>query len=168
MIINNISKNDQAIYQCFLSNEAGHISASTLIKIISFTPKFTEPIQNKTLYSDSTTYLSCGRKPKITWFKITYDSAPIPIGSNTRDSTQNDPNNQMNNNRFYSLDETNSNYNIDFSYNSLTNGYNVNTQGNLIIKNINTKNQGWYRCEPSNLLGSVNDNLYLQIKKKQK
>ena len=35
LIINNISKNDQAIYQCFLSNEAGHISASTLIKIIS-------------------------------------------------------------------------------------------------------------------------------------
>ncbi len=92
LVINSISNNDQAIYQCFLSNEAGHISASTLIKIISksiiykfvnylpiymcyfvgFAPKFTQHIQNRTIYSDSNVELSCGKvdaspKPKITW-----------------------------------------------------------------------------------------------------
>jgi hypothetical protein len=35
LLIHNISLKDQAIYQCFLSNQAGEISASTLIKIIS-------------------------------------------------------------------------------------------------------------------------------------
>lgn len=66
--------NDQAIYQCFLSNQVGHISASTLIRIISFAPKFTQPIQNQTVYSDSNIELSCGKvdgspKPKITWIR---------------------------------------------------------------------------------------------------
>ena len=75
LIINDISLKDQAIYQCFLSNDAGHISASTLIKIISFAPKFTENIKNQTVYSDSNVDLSCGKvdgspKPKIIWTKI--------------------------------------------------------------------------------------------------
>jgi hypothetical protein len=35
LVINNIKQEDQAIYQCFLSNQAGQISASTMIKIIS-------------------------------------------------------------------------------------------------------------------------------------
>ena len=38
LTIQNISLVDNAIYKCFLGNEAGQISASTLIKIVSFAP----------------------------------------------------------------------------------------------------------------------------------
>ena len=77
-----------------------------------------------------------------------------------------------NNNRYYGLDETITNYNIknqrdlDFSFSSLSNGYYVNNNGDLIVKNVNHKNQGWFRCEASNLLGSVSGSMFLQVKSK--
>ncbi len=62
----------------------------------------------------------------------------------------------------------NNNNNYDYSFNSQSNGYYVNNNGDLIIKNINFKNQGWFKCEASNLLGSVSANMFLQVKSKLK
>ncbi len=163
LVINNISKNDQAIYQCFLSNQAGHISASTLIKIISFAPKFSESIGNRTVYSDTNIALSCGRvdgspKPKITWTKIymsssnsnqnQMDSSKYQTGSSSEDSFSN----------------TNSNNNNDFDFVEQQEQLISSNNGDLIIKNANLKHQGWYKCEASNLLGTVSANMFLQVK----
>lgn len=38
------------------------------------------------------------------------------------------------------------------------------SNGELLIKNVNMKDQGWYKCEASNLLGNVDANMYLQVK----
>ena len=46
----------------------------------------------------------------------------------------------------------------------MSNGYYVNMNGDLIIKNVNIKNQGWYRCEASNILGTITANIFLQVK----
>jgi hypothetical protein len=108
------------------------------------------------------------------------ESTSVLIGSNIRETNSIEANNNNNNNyRYYSLDESNSNYNInnnnnnnnnnyDYSFNSQSNGYYVNNNGDLIIKNINFKNQGWFKCEASNLLGSVSANMFLQVKSKLK
>ena len=40
----------------------------------------------------------------------------------------------------------------------------MNINGDLIIKNVNIKNQGWFRCEASNILGTINANIFLQVK----
>ncbi len=158
LIINNISLKDQAIYQCFLSNEAGHISASTLIKIISFAPKFIEPIQNMTVYSDSNIELPCSRvdgspQPRITWTKINM--------------------NAMKKKDHESEDETSGQERIFYGeeYSSVTSDedeYYARNRDNtdLVLRNVNVRNQGWYRCEASNLMGKISANFYLQIKKK--
>ena len=40
------------------------------------------------------------------------------------------------------------------------------SDGTLLIRNVNHKNQGWYQCEASNILGKVSATMYLQVKKK--
>ena len=80
LTIQKISLVDQAIYQCFLGNEARQIRFFTLIKIVSFAPNFNDRLLNYTGYTDSRVKLPCGRadgssKPMITWHKIS--SAPI-------------------------------------------------------------------------------------------
>ncbi len=154
LIINNISKMDQAIYQCFLSNQAGHISASTLIKIISVAPKFTEAIVNRTVYSDTNIVLSCGKvdgspKPKITWTKTQLDPVKSASSNSIEDSYSSNSNNNGNSEDYEQQEQLISAPN-----------------GDLVIKNANAKHQGWYKCEASNLLGSVNGNMYLQVKSK--
>ena len=160
LVINNISKNDQAIYQCFLSNQAGHISASTLIKIISFAPKFSESIGNRTVYSDTNTALSCGRvdgspKPKITWTKIYMSSNQNQIDSSKYQAGTDDS---------YSSSNSNNNNNNDFDMIEQQEQLVSSANGDLIIKNANLKHQGWYKCEASNLLGTISANMYLQVK----
>jgi hypothetical protein len=50
-----------------------------------------------------------------------------------------------------------------FSFNTLPNSYFINN-GDLIINSVTLKSQSWYKCEAENLLGSVNANMFLQIK----
>ena len=89
LTISNVAKDDQAIYQCFLSNKAGSINAATLLKIISFAPKFSAPIRNTTIYSDSNAVMSCGEvdgspKPQITWSRLdAYDFEPTILQPQT-------------------------------------------------------------------------------------
>lgn len=149
LVIQNVSKEDQAIYQCFLSNQAGSISAATLVKIISFAPKFTRDIENKTIYSDSNAVLSCGEvdgspKPEITWSKINaYDFQPKVLQTTQMDGYQNG----------------------QFAFRPIPNSYFINKQ-DLIINSVTDKSEGWYKCVASNLLGSVSTKMYLQIKSK--
>jgi len=151
LVINNVSKEDEAIYQCFLDNEAGSASAATLVKIISFEPKFTRPIQNKTIYSDSNVVLSCGEvegspKPLITWSQLDpYDFEPSLL-KNQMSAFDNERGRQ-------------------FGFNSKPNSYFIN-DGELIINNVNAKSQGWYKCEASNLLGTISAKMFLQVKSK--
>ena len=147
LVINNIAIKDQAIYQCFLGNQAGHISASTLIKIISFAPKFLDNIQNMTVYSDTNIELPCNRvdgspKPKITWTKFNMQK------------THDENLMYSSNSEFFAPSQ----YEEDY--------FNANNQENtdLILKNVNKKNEGWYRCEASNLLGKISADFFLQIK----
>lgn len=138
-----------------MSNEAGHISASTLIKIISFAPKFTEPIQNKTVYSDSNIELSCGKvdgspKPKITWTKIE------SFHDNTQTSEL-----QLNDDSSADFHDFNNNNNNNENGNN-----NLKNDAYLRIRNVNQKHQGWYKCEASNILGKVSASMFLQVKSK--
>lgn len=176
LVINNISINDQAIYQCFLANQAGQISASTLIKIISFAPKFTQTVQNRTVYSDSNVELSCGKvdaspKPRITWSRI-QPAATAAAASATGDmsSEQSDEETSSTLIGHGLLDDSNN----DESSSSMNNNYNLerldekgfgtNANGELVIKNANGRHQGWYKCEASNLLGQVEAKMFLQVK----
>jgi hypothetical protein len=52
-----------------------------------------------------------------------------------------------------------------FTFNAMPNSYFINN-GELIINSVNVKSQGWYKCEAENLLGSINANMYLQVKSK--
>jgi hypothetical protein len=52
-----------------------------------------------------------------------------------------------------------------FAFNPMPNSYFV-SGGNLIINSVSTKSLGWYKCEASNLLGSVSAKMFLQIKRK--
>ncbi len=145
-----MSKGDEAIYQCFLNNEAGSASAATLVKIISFEPKFTRAIQNRTIYSDSDAFLSCGEvegspRPQITWSRLDpYDFEAKLLKSDV------------------AYDEQRSR---QFSFNPTPNSYFIN-DGDLIINSVNAKSQGWYKCEASNLLGSISAKMFLQVKSK--
>ena len=148
LTIQNISLVDQAIYQCFLANEAGQISASTLIKIVSFAPKFNDRLLNYTAYTDSWVKLSCGRadgspKPAITWQKI----------SSLSSSPMNDFNDMI-----YLNGETDGGRSIANSY--------VDDSGDLVIKSISYKHQGWYKCQASNVLGSISAQTFLHVKSK--
>jgi protein sidekick len=161
LIINNISVKDQAIYQCFLSNEAGHISASTLIKIISFAPKFVDPIENMTVYSDSNIELPCSRvdgspRPRITWTKVnmnlmTKKDQHNGGGGGGEDEAYN-PERLVYGEEVYSSSDEDDYYSRNRE----------NTD--LMLRNVNVRNQGWYRCEASNLMGKICANFYLQIK----
>ena len=137
--------NDQAIYQCFLSNEAGHISASTLIKIVSYAPKFSKSIQNRTVFSDTNIQLSCGNvegspKPNITWSRIYYTADQFSDHTASND----DP--------IISADDHPERY-TDY-------------EGDLIIKNVNKKHEGWYKCSAKNLIGSIETRMFLKVNKK--
>lgn len=149
LTISNVAKEDQGIYQCFLTNKAGSINAATLLKIISFAPKFSQSIQNMTLYSDSNAVLSCGQvdgspKPQITWSKLdSYDFEPTILQPQTSSSS----------------------YNNRFAFNPMPNSYFI-SNGNLIINSVSQKSLGWYKCEASNLLGSISAKMFLQIKRK--
>ena len=74
LIINNIQLSDQGIYQCFITNEAGQISASSLVKIISVKPHFIQMPQNVSTFSEFNVNLQCkvdgSPKPKIIWKRI--------------------------------------------------------------------------------------------------
>ena len=147
MIISNISIADQAIYQCFLTNDAGHISASTLLKIISFPPKFTTQIQNRTVYSDSNVVISCGKvdgspKPFITWSRL----------NSNRQQNRHIYDQYLEENYYLKSDQSENKY---FS------------EGDYTIKNVNAKiHEGWYRCEAKNLLGSISADMYLKVNKR--
>lgn len=52
-----------------------------------------------------------------------------------------------------------------FPFTYIPNSY-YQTNGQLIINNVNSKSQGWYKCEATNLLGTVTAKMFLQIKKK--
>jgi protein sidekick len=138
--INKISMKDQAIYQCFLDNEAGQISASSLIKIISFRPQFMETVTNKTVFSDSDVLLSCGQvngspKPLITWIrKDVNEDQIVPV--------INELSHNQNNKMFQTKD------------------------GNVLIKSVNSNDKGWYKCQAENILGRIEASIYLQVKKK--
>lgn len=148
--IKNISKTDEAIYQCFISNEAGQISASSLVHIISYAPKLINEQQNKTTtnltaFSESIAYLTCNvdgsPKPRISWQKL--------------DSTT-----QQYKTIYLSNDELISSHGVNNAV------YNTNDNGDLLIKNLNIKHTGWYKCIAENILGSVSQNMYLHVKKK--
>lgn len=148
MIISNISIRDQAIYQCFLTNDAGHISASTLLKIISFPPKFTTQIQNRTVYSDSNVVISCGKvdgspKPYITWSRLNFNKQQNrPIYDQYSDE-----------NFYFKGDQNENKYSL--------------SEGDYTIKNVNAKlHEGWYRCEAKNLLGSISADMFLKVNKR--
>ena len=75
LVIHNVAPSDEAVYQCFLSNQVGHVSASTLVKIVSFAPRFVQPVRNHTVFSQSSATLSCGQvdaspKPHIVWRRL--------------------------------------------------------------------------------------------------
>jgi hypothetical protein len=144
LVIKNVGKEDEAIYQCFISNEAGQISASSLIRIISFSPRFvsnqTEQLINQTVFSEFNAKLSCNvigsPKPKILWQKLELSSQIfVDILALNNDFTTIAP-------------------------------YSLNDNGDLIIKSVNLRNAGWYKCIAENLLGSISQNLYLYVKKK--
>jgi hypothetical protein len=169
LLINNIEKKDQAIYQCFLSNEAGQISASTLLKIISYAPKFAQAVLNRTVYSDTNIALSCGQvdaspKPKITWIKLSssYQFDPsdqVQVHGISSDHLLSSTRNAL----FF---DTNPNDYLANSAKMNAQFLNSNDEGELVVKHVNSEHQGWYRCEASNLLGTVSANMYLQVRKK--
>ena len=147
LVINNINKDDEAIYQCFITNEAGQISASSLIRIISFAPRFTnnqtdqQQLVNQTALSEFNAKLSCNvvgsPKPKVSWQKLETNSQIYgDILALSNDFTAFAP-------------------------------YSLNDNGDLIIKSVNLKSAGWYRCIAENLLGSISQNMFLHVKKKK-
>ena len=148
LAIHNVGKEDEAIYQCFISNEAGQISSSSLIRIISFAPRFlplplnhNDQLANQTVFSESNAKLSCNvvasPKAKIFWQKLDLlnSQSYVDILALNNDFTTIAP-------------------------------YSLNDNGDLIIKSVNLRNAGWYKCIGENLLGSISQNLYLHVKKK--
>ena len=165
----------------------------TSISIKGFATKFTEVIQNRTVYSDANIALSCGKvdgspKPKITWtrsesllknwvslqfFHIISNFEEIPsvvtnlspFQPSTEDSTEFPSFKNL-----YFPDDTvhQSGYKdngVDmFTFNAFSNANYVDAAGNLILKSLSPKNQGWYKCEASNVLGIISNKMYLQVK----
>ena len=177
LIISNISLRDQAIYQCFLSNEAGHISASTLIKIISFAPKFTEPMQNMTVYSDANIELPCGRvdgspRPRITWTRINTNKIKSQSDHggieddiiNSEENNDNNKNNHAHSSNLYAEEEFSNDRNAA-AVDDEDDYYSRNRENtDLILNNVNVRHQGWYKCEASNLMGKISAKFYLLVK----
>ena len=44
--------------------------------------------------------------------------------------------------------------------------YSINYNGDLTIKNVNTKMSGWYKCVAENILGTIEQRIYLDVRKK--
>lgn len=169
LIISNIALKDQAIYQCFLSNAAGHISASTLIKIISFAPKFVEPVLNMTVYSDTNVELPCAQvdgspRPRVTWTKLAHYQVKM---SEDDQSEMGHARGMYDDDEFSaaSVDDIGIDENNEDGYN-FPRRNRENTD--LTLRNVNSRHQGWYKCEASNLMGKISRNFYLQVKRNLK